>query len=310
MKRLFDRHAISGNNQRDLRARFHLGIAFCSILGFATAMGVCATQQAARHESAQQGDSAKTSPALGAERAKLAEGEYEIQEEGNNGAVRPAGEEVYDFHEAWTLWRDAKGQYEVEGVRKFESPRDVKHANRFLIQLSRDLTPIRMTEFAKLVWRRDSGPLTCEFLVKEVHCSSGARNPRQAIDLRVPMEFPYGFLWPISPFSLSGLMRQAERDLNRPNPIQLLSVEQPSTDNPIMPIVRNGQLQYIGDGDIDVAEQTWHAHEFSLKVPSYPQFLIWTSRSGLLLSVTVEHPDPNWPKEGMKLVRFWTWADF
>ena len=38
-----------------------LRIAFCCILGFATAMGVCATQEAARSESAQQGDSAKTS---------------------------------------------------------------------------------------------------------------------------------------------------------------------------------------------------------------------------------------------------------
>ncbi len=242
MKRLFDRHAISGNNQRDLRTALYLGMAFCCILGFATAIGVCATQEAARPESAQQSDSAKTSPAPGAERAKLAEGEYEIQQEGNSGAVGPAGEEVYDFHEPWTLWRLGKGQYEVEGVQKFESPREVKHADRFLIQLSRDLTPIRMTEFAKLAWQRDSGPLICEFLVKEVHCSSGACNTKQAIDLRVPMEFPYGFLWPISPFSLSGLTRQAERDLNRPNPIQLLSVEQPSADNPILPIVRNGQL--------------------------------------------------------------------
>jgi hypothetical protein len=87
MKRLLDRHAVSGNIPRDLRAGFHLGIAFCCILGFATAIGVCATQEAARHESAQQSDSAKTSPAPRAERAKLAEGEYEIQEEGNSGAI-------------------------------------------------------------------------------------------------------------------------------------------------------------------------------------------------------------------------------
>ena len=290
--------------------RMHGSVAICCLFGLAVISRVYATQHGGQQELAQSGASAKTSPGKEIQRAKLAEGEYEIQEEGNSGAVGPAGEEVYDFHESWTLWRLGKGQYEVEGVRKFESPREVKHADRFLIQLSRDLTPIRMTEFAKLVWQRDSGPLTCEFLVKEVHCSSGARNNKQAIDLRVPMEFPYGFLWPISPFSLSGLTRQAERDLNRPNPIQLLSVEQPSADNPILPIVRNGQLQYLGDKDIDVAEQTWHAYEFSLKVPSYPQFLIWTSRSGLLLSVTVEHPDPNWPKEGMKLVRFWKWADF
>ena len=282
-------------------------MAFCCILVFATTTEVYATQEVARHE---QGASAKASPAPGAKRVKLAEGEYEIQEEGNSGAVGPAGEEVYDFHEAWTLWRDAKGQYEIEGVRKFESPRDVKHANRFLIQLSRDLTPIRMTEFAKLIWRRDSGPTTCEFLSKEIHCFSAERNTAKPIDLRIPMEFPYGFLWPISPFSLSGLTRQAERDLNRPNPIQLLSVERPSPTNPIFPVVRDGQLQYLGEEDINVAKQPWRAHKFSLRLPSFPQFLIWTSANGLLLSVAVEHSDPNWPKEGMKLVRFHKWVDF
>jgi hypothetical protein len=55
-------------------------------LGFATTTKVYATQEAARHE---RGASAKASPAPGAKRAKLAEGEYEIQEEGNSGAVEP-----------------------------------------------------------------------------------------------------------------------------------------------------------------------------------------------------------------------------
>ena len=91
------------------------------------------------------------------------------------GRSGPQGKRSMIFTNPGQLWRLGKGQYEVEGVRKFESPREVKHADRFLIQLSRDLTPIRMTEFAKLVWQRDPGPLTCKFLVKEVHCSSGAR---------------------------------------------------------------------------------------------------------------------------------------
>jgi hypothetical protein len=310
MNRRFDWQAAIGNGRRESYARYCVSVAICCLFGLAAVSQVRAIQEGGRLESAQPGVSAKTSPATGTEKTKIAEGEYVINQEANNGAVGPPGEEVYDFHESWTLWRNVKGQYEVEGERKFESPRDEKHANRFLVQLTRDLTPIRMTEFAKLVWRRDSGPLTCEFLHKEIHCSSGARNTEQAIDLRIPMEFPYGLLWPISPFSLSGLTRQAEREVNHPTPIQLLSVEQPSADNPVSPVVRNGQLQYAGTENIEVADRNWRAYKFVLKVPSYPAISFWTSSKGLLLSVTIEHTDPNWPLESMKLVRFREWTNF
>lgn len=265
-------------------------------------------------QSAQGPGPQTLAPALSAAndtaRTKIAEGEYAIYEEANGGAFGPFREGVYDFHESWTLWRGEKGQFEVEGERKFESPRDVKHTNRFLVQLSRDLTAIRMTEFAKLIWRRDSGPLTCEFLARELHCSSGAKDIKQAIELRIPMEHPFGLLWPISPFSLSGLTRQAERDLNRENPVQLMSIEQPGPDNPVQPTILNGQLRYLGEEDVEAASQKWSAYKFSLKAPSHPQYLIWTSSKGLLLALAIEHAHPNWPQEGMRLTRFAKWADF
>jgi hypothetical protein len=301
MKRLFSWRASWDRIRQGLPIGFCNCVLVCSLFSTAAAIRVFAKPRTTY---------AGVTPGQAADRMKLADGDYAIYEEGNSGAVGPAGEEVYDFHESWTLWRTGRESYEVEGERRFDSPRDVKHADRFQIQLSRDLTPIRTTEFAKLVWRRNSGPTTCEFLRKEVHCFSDSGTPGESPEIRIPMELPYGFLWPISPFSLSGLTRQAERDLNRPNPIQLLSLEQPSPINPLYPIVRNGQLQYLGDEEINAAGQVWHAHKFSLKVPSYPQFLIWTSTNGLLLSVAVEHAHANWPREGMKLSRFHKWADF
>lgn len=249
------------------------------------------------------------SPPLAA-RTKIAEGEYVIVEQGNSGAFGPFGEEVYDFHEIWTLWRVAKGRYEVEGERRFESPRDVPHVNRFLAELSRDLTVTRVTEFAKLKWRRDSGPLSCEFLPSELHCSSGARDPKQAIELRIPMEHPFGLLWPVSIFSLSSVTREAERDRSRMTPIQMVTIEQPSSWLPVNPMILDGTLQYLGDEDLEAADQKWRAYKFSFKVPSQPQFLIWTSSKGILLALAVEHAHANWPEEGMKLVRFQKWADF
>jgi hypothetical protein len=245
-----------------------------------------------------------------AARTKIAEGEYSIIEEANEGAVGPLGEEIYDFHETWTLWRVAKGQYEVEGVRRFEFPRDWFHADRFLVQLSRDRTVIRMTEFGKLRWRPDSGPLSCEFLPTELHCSSGGKDPKNRIEIHTAVQKPYGLLWPVSAFSLSGITREAERDPSVQTQVQLVSIQQPSADNPVSVLVFGGYLQYLGEESIQLAGQNWPAHKFLLKVALHPKFLIWTSQDGLLLAVAVEHSHPNWPQEGMRLMHFQKWTDF
>jgi hypothetical protein len=251
-----------------------------------------------------QSSPAPKPPATTEGRTKIAEGEYVIYEEANGGAFGPLGEEVYDFHETWTLWRTEKKDYAVEGERTFESPRHEANKNRFLVQLSRDLTVSRLTEFTQLNLQRESGPITCAFLAKELQCSSGGQS------LRVPMESPFAFLWPVSPFSLSGLTRASERDTARASKVQLLSMDQPSPALPMQPMVLSGELQYLGAENIDAAGQKWHAYKFSLKVALNPQILLWTSTRGLLLQMAIEHPHPNWPKEGMRLIRFKRWADF
>jgi hypothetical protein len=249
-------------------------------------------------------------PAPKTERVRVAEGEYEVYEQANRGAFGPFGEEVYDFHETWTLWRVTKDRYEVDGEQRFQSPRDMPHTNRFVVQLSRDLTVIRMTDFASLRWRPDSGPLACEFLPRGLHCFSGAEKSKHEIDLRIPMEHPFGFLWPISVFSLSGIARQAERDLSRATPIQLVSIEQPSAAYPVKPTVLDGELRYLGEEDLQLAGQKWRALKFSIKVALHPQLLMWTSPKGLLLALAAEHEHKDWPQEGLRLVRFRQLANF
>ena len=253
--------AVSSAKQRGSLVVSCAALIICCLFVLGVHGPAYAAQGAGPRESFKPGTPPLTLTAATADKTKVAEGEYEVFEEGNGGAVGPAGQEVYDFHESWTLWRDPKGGYEVEGVRKFESPRDIKHSDRFVVQLSRDMTPDRLTEFAKLDWRRDSGPISCDFLTKEIHCTSGSRDPKNAMDLRIPMKFPYGFLWPISPFSLSGLARQSERNLDRPTPVQLLSIEQPpNSANPhLIPSSWTARLQYLGDEDVVVASKTWRA---------------------------------------------------
>lgn len=245
-----------------------------------------------------------------AARTKIAEGEYAIIEQGNNGAVGPFQEEVYNFHESWTLWRVEKGQYQVEGVRRFESPKDEAHSNPFVADLTRDLTVIRVKEFSKLRWVPDSGPLSCEFLPAELDCSSGGSDPKREIKLRTRLDEPYGLLWPISPFSFSGITRQVERDPARAAPVDLVRIEQPGMTNPVQTTVLEGPLKYLIDESIEVAGRKWLAHKFSLRVASHPQFLIWTSAKGLLLAIAIEHEHKDWPEEGLRLMRFESAEEF
>jgi hypothetical protein len=246
----------------------------------------------------------------GAGRTKVAEGEYAIYEHHNSGAVGPLQEEVYNFHESWTLWRVKKGQYQVEGIRRFESPKDEPHSNRFTVDLTRDLTVIRATEFAKLRWVTDSGPLSCEFLPIQLDCSSGGSDPKREIKLRTPLEKPYGLLWPISPFSLGGITRMVEHDPNRATQVDLVRIEQPGMVQPVRATILEGPLQYLGEENFEAGGRKWRAHKFSLKVPLHPQYLIWTSPKGLLLALAIEHEHKDWPEEGLRLERFESSTEF
>ena len=280
---------------RSLRAA-----AFCAVIFFLTIISVLPARMAIAHPFPQE------TPG----RTKIAEGEYAIHELHNGGAVGPFEEEVFDFRESWTLWRAENGEYKVEGVRRFRSPEDQSHSNRFTVDLTRDLTMIRAREFAKLKWVADSGPLSCNFLPTELQCSSGGSDPRHEIKMRTPLDKPYALLWPISPFSFGGITREVERDKAQPAQVDFVRIEQPGTANPVRATILEGPLQYLGAEEIQAAGRKWRAEKFSLKIPFHPQILIWTSHKGLLLSIAFEHDYKQWPEEGLKLERFESSMEF
>jgi hypothetical protein len=275
------------------------GLIFCVAL-FSCLLGI------ARGRSTTEGPV----PEQAAQRTKIAEGEYAIYEHANSGSSGPFQEEVYDFRESWNLWRVENGQYRVEGVRRFESPKYESHSNRFVVELARDLTLIRAKEFTRLRWVADSGPLSCEFLPRQLNCSSGGSDPKREIKLRTPMEKPYGLLWPISPFSFGSITRQVERDPARTTQIDLVKIEQPSMTEPVRATVLEGTLQYLGVEEIQAARRKWRAHKFSVRVPTHPQYLVWTSPKGLLLALAIENEYKDWPEEGMRLARFESSTEF
>lgn len=240
-------------------------------------------------------------------RVRVAEGEYQIIETLNGGGVGPFAYMVYDFHETWTLWRRSDGTYDAEGQRNYESPKDEPHRGAFSVHLSHAFRILGLQEFRQLRWVPDSGPLTCDFSPSEIACASNAKDPAHNIKLDLPMHTDYGFLWPISAFSLGGITRSNDR--NR-TPVQLITVDEPNPEHPIYTSILDGEVQYLGNEQVTVAGQRWDAEKFELQVPTRPSFLIWTTPQGLLLAFAYEDEQKSLPGDGMRLVRFTQFTPF
>jgi hypothetical protein len=237
------------------------------------------------------------------QRVRVAAGEYQILQGANPGGIGSYAPGVYNFRESWTLWRLANGSFDVEGEREYESPKDELHSNRFSVHLSPDFRTVGVKEFRKLRWKPDSGPLSCEFRPAEMICTSSAKDPSQSVDLNVPMKDAYGFLWPISAFSLSNITRRAAKIRDKLTPVQLVTVEEPSPRDPVFVSTLDGNLKYLAQEEIALAGKKWRADKFELKVPLHPAFIIWTSPAGLLLRFAPESKSTQ-GAEGLQLVHF------
>ena len=237
------------------------------------------------------------------QRVRVAAGEYQILQGANAAGIGSYAPGVYSFRESWTLWRLTDGSFDVEGEREYESPKDDLHSNRFSVHLSPDFRTLGVKEFRKLRWKPDSGPLSCEFHPAEMICTSSAKDPSQSVDLNVPMKDAYGFLWPISAFSLSNITRRVAKIHDKLTPVQLVTVEEPSPRNPVFVSTLDGNLKYLAEDEITLAGRKWRADKFELKVPLHPAFIIWTSPEGILLRFAPESKSTQ-AAEGLQLVHF------
>jgi hypothetical protein len=239
----------------------------------------------------------------------VARGEYQVVEDSQD-SIGPYAPSIFHFRESWALFRLPDGTLEVEGQREYESPRYEHQSNRFSVHLNSDFRTLGLVEFRKLLWRPDSGPLSCDFQPTRLVCTSGASNPSQAINLDEPMNEAYGFLWPISAFSLSNITRTVDRTPGKLISVRLITVEEPSAENPVLISTLDGHLTYLGQDDITLAERTWRADKFELKVPLHPPFIIWTSPQGLLLRFVPEGEAQTHPESGLILVHFEQLSNF
>jgi hypothetical protein len=248
-------------------------------------------------------------PSQAATRVRLAEGEYRIYRQATDGGIGPFNPALHDFSESWALWRLPDGNLAIEGARTYEAEYD-RHKDGFIVRLSKEFTIQRVIEYKKLRWRPDSGPLTCDFWPDVLDCNSGARDPSQEVRLRLQLKTAYGFLWPISAFSMSNITRFATHTPGTTIPVGMLTIDEVSSSDPVMATVLEGKLRYLGQEQIVVADKKWQADKFELKVALNPRFMIWTSRQGLLLDLTEEDNQHRLTEHGMKLVHYQQFTDY
>ena len=240
-------------------------------------------------------------------RTKVAEGEYRVLGDSGIGSFDPA---VYGFKESWTLSRLEDGTFEVEGTREYRSPADEAHSDNFEVHLSDTFRVLKVTEFRKLRWRPNSGPLTCDFLPGKVACTANSRDQRPNLSMEVPVQCSAGLLWPISAFSLSSITRGASHDPKTITPVELFTFDETSGPDPVFAMTLGGHLRYLGQEKLLSAGREWLADKFELKVAMHLPFLLWTSPQGLLLAVAYETKSNKMTDDAMILAIFHQWQDF
>ena len=210
-------------------------------------------------------------------RIKVAEGEYQVTVEGDLG-IGPIETEIFHFRESWTLWRTTAGEYVLEGKRMFESPMGTPHENQFIAKLTHAFELLEVQEFAPLRFRSQSGPLRCAFPPQKLQCDAQAQDRVQGVDVTVPMDRPYGLLWPLSPFSLAGLTHHASANATKPSPVQVVQLEEISDVIPVLPIRSDGLIRSLGRSQVafTVSGKSWFPEVYELKAAPIGRMQIWT----------------------------------
>jgi len=239
-------------------------------------------------------------------RVRMAEGEY-IAADGNLG-IGHVETEIFHFRESWTLWRTPTGDYEVEGERSFESPEYFSHIHPFWIHLTKDFHVDEIKEFTRLRFIRDSGPLTCSMQADKLHCTSGAKDPVQSLDLDLEMEHPYTIMWPISAFSLGSLVRATKDRVGEKIPVQIVTLEEISEDLPLLTVTSEGSICYLGQDQtpFEAMGQRWTPKVYQLDSSPVRHLFIWTTPEGLVLAAQ-QSKDEN---SRLQLVSFRKFQDF
>ena len=244
------------------------------------------------------------------ERNRVASGEYRIVAETNEGGIGPFAPGIHNFRESWTMWRVSDDGLEVEAERDYESPKGELHTDKSYIRMSSAFRILGVREFRKLRWRPDYGPLSCDLLRDTLVCTAVSSDPNETLRWDMPAKEPYGYFWPLSAFSLASITRSTNRSAVSGESVQIVTLHEPNTAFPIFGTVIDGELKYLGQEDITVANRRWIANKFILTFSFNSRFVMWVAPNGLPLAFGRDNGRTNMSEVWLSLVSLQQYADF
>ncbi len=218
---------------------------------------------------------------------KVAEGEYLYEMDGK--AV---------LSQKWVLYRLENGGFKE--VDNWETQAAGKPPMTFQtsLTLGTDLRPLSLEGMPSP--KKDVGETKCRFASKKLRCEW----PSEKKKLEFPAREPYDVL-SLHPWFFSGMARRAERGRSEARSLHLFQIVDGSWGYPLSFMVREGEVQWVGNQEVDVSGNKLSAERYELSLEPL-RMVFWVSTEGVLLAME----DDSSSKNRIKLVRFEKYSEF
>jgi hypothetical protein len=197
--------------------------------------------------------------------SKLAEGKYELKK--LDGPVERT------FEEVWTLTKTKLG-YALQSEWKVGAgqgqPASVIDVS---VEFATGLHPVKLQ-----IGGAADRSLQCALALTEFTCRS------MGLESKVPISGVYDFFSP-SPWTLGSIVRRAKKVPGETTPVQLVRMAGMAEDGPRLHVFQ-GEVQYVGDDQIEIGGVKYNAGIFELRSPgAIPGMLLWLSPDGIVLAL-------------------------
>ena len=196
---------------------------------------------------------------------KVAEGKYELKK--LDGPIERT------FEEVWTLYKTDLGYTLNEEWNVGEGQGQPANVIDVSAEFVPGLHPVKLQ-----IGGDAERSLHCALALGEFSCRS------MGLEAKLPMNGVYDFFSP-SPWTLGSIVRRAKKVPGEVTPVQLVRMAGMTPNGPKLHAFQ-GEVQYVGDDQIEIESVKYTASIFELKSPgAIPSMLLWLAPDGMVLAL-------------------------
>ena len=196
---------------------------------------------------------------------KVAEGTYELKK--LDGPIERT------FAEVWTLYKTDLGFTLQEEWNVGEGQGQPANVIDVSAEFVPGLHPVKLQ-----IGDDAERSLNCALALGEFSCKS------MGLEAKLPMNGVYDFFSP-SPWTLGSIVRRAKKVPGEITQVQLVRMAGMTPEGPKLHAFQ-GEVQYVGDDQIEISGVKYTASIFELKsAGSIPSMLLWLAPDGIVLAL-------------------------